>query len=450
MANIQNRPALSAERLAQQLNQLANQHNIKTWCLAYSGGVDSQVLLHLLHLTKLQVTAVYIDHGLQAVSTEWAKHCAYQCRQFDIPFQVIRVDALPKSGEGPEAAARMARYAAFKTLIEDDMCLLTAQHQDDQSETVLLQLLRGAGAAGLSAMPELSEFSAGWHFRPLINDTQETILEYARQHSLTWVDDPTNQQQDYYRNYLRHTVIPEIKQRWPSLDKTLSVFAQQQAENAELLTVLGNIDLQTVLVAENCLEIALLKKFDDARLRNLLRCWVKSLGYPIPSRAVLLQIVQQLQGESHDTHSLISWAGVEVRRFRDRLFILKALQHDPGLVFDVLPNQPLIIASIEKTIIIQQNVVSENTYLLSKEILSLPLSIRFRQGGELLKPAGRSGGHTLKSLFQEAAVPSWQRDRIPLLYAGDELVAIVGYWLADKYAVKVDGVLPAALKLLTD
>ena len=445
MANIQNRSVLTAERLAQQLKQLADQHNIKTWCLAYSGGVDSQVLLHLLHLTKLQVTAVYIDHGLQAVSTEWAKHCAHQCQQFDVPFQIISVDALPKKGEGPEAAARMARYAAFKTLIKDDMCLLTAQHQDDQSETVLLQLLRGAGAAGLSAMPELSEFSAGWHFRPLIGDTQESILQYAEQHNLSWVDDPTNQQQDYYRNYLRHTVIPEIKQRWPSLDKTLSVFAQQQAENAELLTVLGDMDLQTVLIEEDCLEIALLKKFDDARLRNLLRCWVKRLEYNMPSRAVLLQIVQQLQGESHDTHSLVSWAGVEVRRFRDRLFLLKTLQHDPGQMFELIPNQPLLISSIEKTLAIKESVVNENTYQLSKEILSLPLSIKFRQGGELLKPAGRSGSHTLKSLFQEAAIPSWQRDRIPLLYAGDELVAIVGYWIADKFAVKGEGVLPVIL-----
>jgi len=442
MANLQNRSSLTAEYLAQQLKQLANQHNIKTWCLAYSGGVDSQVLLHLLHLSKLQVSAVYIDHGLQAVSKEWAKHCAYQCQQFDIPFQVISVDALPKKGEGPEAAARTARYAALKKLIKEDMCLLTAQHQDDQSETVLLQLLRGAGAAGLSAMPELSVFSAGWHYRPLIGNTQQSILEYAEQHGLIWVDDPTNQQQDYYRNYLRHTVIPALKERWPSLDKTLSVFAQQQAENTQLLTLLGDSDLQTALIDENCLDIVLLKTFDEARLRNLLRCWVKRLEYSMPSRAVLLQIVQQLQGVSHDTHSLVSWAGVEVRRFRDRLFILKALQHESSQVFELDINQPLIISSIEKTVAIEQNAMSDSTYLLSKEILSLPLSIRFRQGGELLKPAGRSGSHTLKSLFQEAAIPSWQRDRIPLLYAGDELAAIVGYWVADKFAVKGDGVLP--------
>jgi len=442
MVNSQNKSGLTAEHLAQQLKQLENQHNIKTWCLAYSGGVDSQVLLHLLHLTSLKVTAVYIDHGLQAVSAEWAKHCAYQCQQFDIPFQVISVDALPKKGEGPEAAARTARYAALKTLITEDMCLLTAQHQDDQSETVLLQLLRGAGAAGLSAMPELSEFSTGWHFRPLIGSTQQNILEYAEQHSLTWVDDPTNQQQDYYRNYLRHAVVPAIKERWPSLDKTLSVFAQQQAENAELLTVLGDIDLQTALIEEDCLDTALLKSFDDARLRNLLRSWVKRQDYSMPSRAVLQQIVRQLQSESHDTHSLVSWAGIEVRRFRDRLFILKAVKHDPTQVFELLTDKSLVISSIEKTVALKQEFESESAYFLSNEIMSLPLSIRFRQGGELLKPAGRSGSHTLKSLFQEAAVPSWQRDRIPLLYAGDELVAIVGYWIADKFAVKSNGILP--------
>lgn len=442
MANSQNSLDLTAEHLAQQLKQLANLHNIKTWCLAYSGGIDSQVLLHLLHLTKLDVTAVYIDHGLQAISTEWARHCAYQCQQFDVPFQVISVDAQPKKGEGPEAAARTARYSALKTCVQNGVCLLTAQHQDDQSETVLLQLLRGAGAAGLSAMPELSVFSAGWHYRPLLGNTQQSILDYAEQHNLTWVDDPTNQQQDYYRNYLRHTVIPNIKERWPSLDKTLSVFAQQQAENTQLLTVLGNIDLQAALIEDDCLDITVLKNFDDARLRNLLRCWAKCSNFSTPSRAVLMQIVRQLQGESHDTHSLVNWAGVEVRRFRDRLFILKSLKHDASQVFELEPGEPLIISSIEKTIIIQPQDMSENFYVLSKDILSLPLSIRFRQGGELLKPAGRSGSHTLKSLFQEAAVPSWQRDRIPLLYADDELVAVVGYCLADKFAVKGEGSLP--------
>lgn len=445
MVNSQNNLDLTAEYLAQQLKQLANQHNIKTWCLAYSGGVDSQVLLHLLHLTKLDVMAVYIDHGLQAISTEWAKHCAYQCQQFAIPFQVISVDAQPKKGEGPEAAARSARYSALKKLIQANMCLLTAQHQDDQSETVLLQLLRGAGAAGLSAMPELSVFSAGWHYRPLLGNTQQSILDYAEQHNLTWVDDPTNQQQDYYRNYLRHTIIPNIKERWPSLDKTLSVFAQQQAENTELLTILGNIDLQTALVEDDCLDVAALKNFDDARLRNLLRCWAKRSAYCTPSRAVLMQIVRQLQGESHDTHSLVSWAGVEVRRFRERLFILKSIKHDATQVFELAVSEPLIISSIEKTLIIEQQVLGENAYSLSRDILSLPLSIRFRQGGELLKPAGRSGHHTLKSLFQEAAIPSWQRDRIPLLYAGDELVAVVGYWLADQFAVKGEGVLPVVV-----
>jgi len=442
MVNSPNSSVLTAEHLAQQLKQLAKKHNIKTWCLAYSGGVDSQVLLHLLHLTKLEVMAVYIDHGLQAISTEWAKHCAYQCQQFDIPFQLIRVDALPKKGEGPEAAARTARYSALKNIIEKDMCLLTAQHQDDQSETVLLQLFRGAGAAGLSAMPELSAFSAGWHYRPLLGHTQQSILDYAEQNNLTWIEDPSNQQQDYYRNYLRHTVIPGIKERWPSLDKTLSVFAQQQAENTELLSVLGNMDLQSALIEGDCLDITVLKNHDDARLRNLLRCWAKRSDYSTPSRAVLMQIVRQLQSESHDTHSLVSWAGVEVRRFRDRLFILKTRHHDQAQIFELSVDEPLIISSIEKTLILEQKIDSENSYLLSKDILSLPLSIRFRQGGEKLKPTGRSGSHTLKSLFQEAAIPSWQRERIPLLYAGDKLGAVVGHYLADEFSVKGEGVLP--------
>jgi len=140
-----------------------------------------------------------------------------------------------------------------------------------------------------------------------------------------------------------------------------------------------------------------------------------------------------------DTHSLVSWAGVEVRRFRDRLFILKTLHHDPAQIFELSVDEPLIISSIEKTLILEQKIDSENSYLLSKDILSLPLSIRFRQGGEKLKPTGRSGSHTLKSLFQEAAIPSWQRARIPFLYAGDRLVAVVGHYLYDAFYVRGEG-----------
>jgi len=455
MANTQNsaqsrnqlnkkKQSLNADYLLQQLTQFANQHNIKTWCLAYSGGVDSQVLLHLLHLTKLNVSAVYIDHGLQAQSADWAKHCKQQCKQFNIPFQTIRVNAHATQGESPEAAARTARYAALKNCVLSDSCLLTAQHQDDQSETVLLQLLRGAGAAGLAGMPEIAAFSAGWHARPLLNVSQKSILKYAQKNKLIWVEDPTNQHINYDRNYLRHTLIEKLKQRWPALNKTLSTFAKQQAENAQLLDVLAENDLQQAQAEKDCVDIITLNNLDEARLRNALRFWIKKRQQPMPSRAVLMQMVQQIKNVSHDSAVLISWANCEVRLFREKLYCIKKIEHDAAQIFNWSADTPLFIDSIEKTLSLKK-IKTDNkniNYVLNESVLSEKIEVRFRQGGEKIKPAGRNGSHNLKSLFQEAAVPSWQRGRVPLLFIDEKLIAVVGYWLADDFATKGDGVLP--------
>jgi len=436
--------SLDADQLSLQLTQLADQYKIKTWCLAYSGGVDSQVLLHLLKQSKLNVSAVYIDHGLQAESSEWSKHCEYQCKQLNVPFQSISVNAQAGKGESPEAAARSARYNAFKKILKPDMCLLTAQHQDDQAETVLLQLLRGGNAAGVAAMPKISAFEKSWHCRPLLNVSQQAILDYAQKNNLIWVEDPSNQQQNYDRNYLRHSVIPVIQQRWSAVNKTLFVFAQQQAENVQLLDELAKIDLRSVLLKPDQLSIFQLNKLSDARLRNTLRYWIKQNQSPLPSRAVLQQIVSQLQNDSHDTHSLVSWAGVEVRRFRDALYLLKSIEHDPQQSFQWNGKDVLTLSSIEKKLMLKKTQAGKDEpYILNKKVLSKPVTVRFRQGGERLKPAGRNARHDLKSLFQEAGVPAWQRDKIPLLYAGDELIAVVGYWLSDEYAVQDEqGFLP--------
>lgn len=439
---------LTAESLIQQLNQLAEQYKIKTWCLAYSGGVDSQVLLHLLSLSKLKVKAVYIDHGLQSQSADWANHCLQQCKQLAIPFQIIKVDARAARGESPEAAARSARYGALKKCIENYDCLLTAQHQDDQSETILLQLLRGAGAAGLSGMPEIAEFGNGWHARPLLNISQLQITDYAELNNLCWVEDPSNQQINYDRNYLRHSVMPELQQRWPSLNKTLSVFALQQAENAQLLNVLAAQDLNLSLIDDSRLNIKQLNKLDDARLRNVLRYWIKSINKPMPSRAVLEQVVQQIKNNSHDSAILVSWANVEIRCFRDELFCLNKISHDATQIYNWDLKDDLVLSSIEKKLSLKKADSAKNKFVLDNSILKQSVTVRYRQGGERIKPAGRNGSHDLKSLFQESAVPGWQRDRIPLIYVGDDLVAVVGYWLADSYVVKGEGVLPELLTVL--
>jgi len=445
---------LSAPGLALQLSQLAQQYTITDWCLAYSGGVDSQVLLHLLYQIQqqpelhssfqLNLRAVYIDHQLQAESSVWAEHCAQQCAAFNIPFQSIAVDARARSGESPEAAARAARYGAFKNIIQPGMCLLTAQHQDDQAETVLIQLLRGAGAAGLSAMPELCAFAEGWHARPLLHISQQAIHTYAQQHQLKWVEDPSNQLTHYDRNFLRQQIMPELQQRWPALNKTLGRFARQQAENNALVEELALIDLDTLLQTDDSIELNTLRQLTSARARNALRYWFKTRHASMPSSALLAQLLQQIQADSHDNHLCISWGDNELRRFRDALYLCKVLNHDPLQVIEWNGRQSVELPSLGKTLeLVQAQTTADITYVLKAELLDTPLSIRFRQGGERIQPAGRQGHRDLKKLFQEAAVPEWQRERIPLLYAGDQLVAVVGYWLAEEWACKGQGVLPS-------
>ena len=427
---------LTAENILQLLKNLPAGSKIKTWWLAYSGGVDSQVLLHLLSETHLDVRAVYIDHGLQVESKQWAEHCAQSCQRLNIPFQTISVNAKAASGESPEASARHARYKALATLIEDNHCLLTAQHQDDQTETFLLQLLRGAGAAGLAAMPFCDEFSHGLHMRPLLEFTQDEILAYAKQQELSWVEDPSNQDDRYDRNYLRNQIMPMLKQRWPAIDKTISGVAKQQAENKHLLEYYAAAELKRINADADSLPVDALLDFDAPHLRNILRYWIKQQNIPVPSRKILQQIMQQMFTDKEDAKSKVSWSGFEMYRHKGELIIVPVVEHDDKQTFDWDGKSDLVIESLSKKLVMQKTVGKG----LAENIIGQKLRVCFRQGGESIKPAGRKETHSLKKLFQEAAVPSWQRSRIPFIYLDDELIAVVGYWIADEYKVDKDQV----------
>lgn len=425
---------LNAENLLQLLTQTPEGSNIKTWWLAYSGGVDSRVLLHLLSQTNLDVRAVYVDHGLQPESEQWAEHCAQNCQQLNIPFQTISVDASNQSGKGPEASARHARYAALAELIEDHHCLLTAQHQDDQTETFLLQLFRGAGAAGLAAMPFSNEFSNGLHMRPLLGFSQQDILDYARQQKLSWVEDPSNKDDRYDRNYLRNQIIPMLKQRWPAIDQTISVVARQQAENKHLLEYYAADELERIHVDQDGLPVEALLDFDEPHLRNILRYWIKQKNAPVPPRNVLQQIIQQMLMSAGDARSKVSWSGYDMYRHKGELYIVPAIDHDDSQTFDWDGKTELVIESLSATLVMKESVGKG----LTKEIIGKGMRVCFRQGGEHIKPAGRKETHSLKKLFQDAEIPAWQRSRIPLVYLHNDLVAVVGYWTADQYKAGKD------------
>jgi tRNA(Ile)-lysidine synthase len=431
---------LDANWLAEALKQFPAQAEIKTWWLAYSGGVDSQVLLHLLAQLKsthnLDLRAVYIDHGLQPQSAQWQQHCADCCAALAIPFQCISVTAKAARGESPEAAARQARYTALANLIEHNHCLLTAQHQDDQAETFLLQLFRSAGAAGLSAMPFYTPFAAGWHLRPLLNINQQNILDYAIENNLSWVEDPSNQQLKYDRNLLRHTVMPSLKKRWPSIARTISIAAQQQAENNVLIETLARQDLEKINARNNSLSIEDLQCLSAPQCRNVLRYWIKLQGFDIAPRRVMQQIMQQSFHGREDAQPEIKWSDAVVRRFKKRLYVLANIDHDASQVLPWRGDEILVIDALGVQLTMQQTTAVG----LKPEVLEQMLRVRFRQGGEKIQPAGRVGQQSLKKLFQQASVPPWERSRIPLIYLNNELIAVAGYWIAEAYRAEKDSV----------
>lgn len=430
MENSAKPDSLDAETLEHILRQLPAASSVKTWWLAYSGGIDSRVLLHLLSRLTLNLQAVYVDHGLQPDSREWGEHCRQSCAELGVPFRVVEVDVAQNAGDGPEAAARRARYSALAGLMQFGDCLLTAQHRDDQAETLLLQLLRGGGAAGLAGMPLYSRFAGGWHMRPLLRYSRTDITACARGEGLSWVEDPSNRSSHYDRNFLRNHILPALKQRWPAVDRTLAVAAEQQAENARLLDQLAQLDYQKLQVDDGSLPVDGLADMDDARLRNMLRYWILRQGHRTPPRQVLQQILQQMFTPRKDADPRVHWAGSELRRYRGRLYLMADADHDPAGVHSWDGQRPLELSGLKMALRLE----ARESEGLRGDLVKQGLRVCFRQGGETLKPAGRNGHHSLKKLFQEAGVPPWLRDRIPLIYLGRELIAVAGYWIAEGYA----------------
>jgi tRNA(Ile)-lysidine synthase len=279
-------------------------------------------------------------------------------------------------------------------------------------------------------MPLVNEFSNGWHLRPLLDFSREQILNYASTHQLSWVEDPSNQSDQYDRNYLRHHVLPLLQQRWPSVNKTLSIAAYQQAENESLISQLAAIDLSDVIDDGSSLSVEKLNHFDEPRIRNILRLWIKRQGLPVPPRNVMQQIMQQMFTVRDDADPVVKWSHAEMHRYKQRLYVVSLTEHDENKVYQWQGDNEFFIESLHQYLYFKP--VRGNG--LKQDIQHRKIIIKFRQGGEAIKIKHRDGTHKLKKLFQEVDVPPWMRNRIPLLYIGDELIAVVGYWLADEYA----------------
>jgi tRNA(Ile)-lysidine synthase len=404
--------------------------------VAFSGGLDSQVLLHALSqvVSQTRLRALHIDHGWHAQAKVWAKACQAYCVKQGIACEVMAVNAQPQPGESPEAAARQARYHALATRLQPGDALLTAHHQDDQAETVLLQLLRGSGLNGLAAMSEVMPFAQGFLLRPFLTATRADLLAYAQQHSLSWIEDHSNSDLRFQRNFIRHQVIPLLKQRWPALHKTLARVAVHSAEAQQLLDERAQEDYQRVRGdSEHQLRISTLLKLSPARQRNCLRYWFKQQALLLPSQQQLQQILALLHSQS-DARPRVNWGAAHVRRYRDQLYCF-------ARAFEPIAFSP-IQWNLQRALTLphgQLNVECRmGQGLVCQRIDTSAITVRLRCGGERFHPQGRVGSHPLKKLFQEWGVPPWERDQIPLIFHKETLLAVPNYGIDAQFAAQAD------------
>lgn len=421
----------------------------KVMWVAYSGGCDSHVLLQSLVALrsefKAEIKAIHINHGLSPLANEWEEHCRVICDELNVPYLAIKVDASSKKlgsktsgcktsgskNKSPEEAARHARYAEWKNLVKKNDVILLAHHQDDQAETVLLQLLRGSGVKGLAAMPAQQNFSQGLLCRPLLGFLREELHAYAVEKNLNWIDDPSNFDTDFDRNFLRHDVVPLLETRWPSLKKTLSRTATHTAEADQLLTELAAQDWLNIK-NNNQIQINALIELDDKRQRNVVRYWLTTIcKVTLPDTVHLQRILDEVLTAAEDATPEVIWRGGQVRRYQGLLYAQeKHIQpeKDSSIIWSNI-DTPLRHGDLKLSA-----TLSMGSGLSQEKLKSAEITLKFRQGGESCRPAGRGQTHQLKKLFQEWQIPPWQRASIPLIYVDGVLAEVVGYCHCEPFA----------------
>ena len=416
---------------------LTQYHNPPHIYIGYSGGIDSHVLLHLCasmaHL-KEKITAVYVHHGLQLEADAWAEHCKKTATGLGVDFKVIRVDAIASQGESPEEVARNARYTALRTLIETDDLLLVAQHREDQLETVLLQLFRGSGLSGLSAMPAFMDFGKGVLLRPLLDTPKIAVDDYAKLHALSWIEDPSNQNNNFNRNFLRNAIVPLLKQRWPACDKTVARSAGHCSEAQLLLSEQAKkLFLPIFNILDETLTISQLIAYSLNQQRLVIREWFQMLNLKMPSQAFIERIQSDVISVRPDSDPLLSGKGYCIRRYRDKLYCLKVDEAEK-IVASIWPKMQISFSfSAGQALYFMPS----SAGICYDKWQKSTVVVKARSGGEKISLPGRKGHHDLKQLFQEAGIAPWERAGIPLIYLDDKLAVVGNLWIsADFYSEK--------------
>lgn len=414
-----------------------------TIAVGLSGGIDSVVLLHVLvrrlRIAPARISAIHVNHQISPHAPRWAAFCRRLCREFGVKLRVTKVD-VPR-GNSTEAAARAARYAVFAASGAD--VLVLAHNRDDQAETVLLQLLRGAGPRGLSAMPVLRSGTSRMPavLRPLLGVPRAAIETYAIRHRLQWVEDESNQDRAYLRNFLRHDVLPLLESKLPGVRGTLARAARHQAECSELLDTLAAGDLVPADLASakhaGRLPLELLKGLTPARARNALRYFLRCNGITMPETERLDELLRQATAARGDARVCVDLGGVELRRFQGVLYIVRPLPR-LGKSFEMVWNGrgTLLLPQLGGSLRLLR---CKGGGIAAAALRPAVLRVRIRQGGEVLRPALTGRQRTVRNLLQEAALPPWLRERLPFLYVGGELAAVPGLGVDAKFQANATG-----------
>lgn len=410
--------------------------------VAYSGGMDSEVLLYALAQVRrdwsaLAVQAVHVQHGLQAQAPSWVDHCRQTCSELGIALQVEYIRERPAAGESIEAWARRVRYQCLAAYANTaTSAVFCAHHQDDQAETLLLNLLRGTGPAGLGGMPMLRRLGVGWLARPLLDCQRSQLAQYAAEHRLNWVEDPSNTNPAMDRNFLRQQVLPLLRQHWPAASPVIARCAGFCASQTAVLSQYLTTDLALLQGSiPGTLSVTRLQQVDLERRAWLVRQWLKTKGLALPSSVKLANALATLLSATLVGSPCQTWTGAELRRYRDDLYALPTLCELPAEI-RVTPSSVIDIDGLGR-------------YCFKPGIgagFRWPdagggdLRFRFRLGGERIRLSPKGGQQLLKSLFQQWGVPPWLRVRIPLLYAENTLLAVADLAISCEHRVAADEV----------
>ncbi|MGQ8366308.1 tRNA lysidine(34) synthetase TilS [Glaciecola sp. 1036] len=397
-------------------------NNQEDLVVAYSGGVDSTVILHLAlqYAQKESKTlkAIHINHQISSNADAWQQHCEHQCELLGIKCYSVKVDVAKDAKKGLEAAARDARYEAIAQRLDNQSIVLLGQHQDDQGETLLLQLMRGAGPKGLSSMPEYKLQNNLHYLRPLLGVTRAQILDFAKNENLQWIEDESNQSTKFDRNFLRHQIVPVLQQRWPEANKVLAKSALRCADESQVLQEYMALLANDILGEDKSIFVDKFALLSDVTKTAFVRYWCELLNLPLPNATQLDQIVAFPDAKS-DKQPQVNLGENVISKFNDKIYVYKTPSPQPQS--QLISEFPFTISSANVRLSLAQTPESANFHLPNNSQLRVEYGVLTAT----IKPFSNRPTKALKDWCKEWNIPPWERQNIPLLMLGDKLLAVI-------------------------